>query len=146
MTQDLSGTYEVVVPVTLDAAKGPVTEGTVDLGHDDAALFLARGFVCEPNDRTAPTVQTQPVPPTLTEVRDTPPGPSGAGGTPETNGEGDASASLVELVGEGPAGALADKGVTTVEQAQAATDEDLDAIEGVGKKTIEKIRAASGPS
>ena len=48
MPEDMSGTYEVVLPVTLDAADGPVSEGTVELSHEDAEAFLARGLVRAP--------------------------------------------------------------------------------------------------
>ena len=147
MTEDLSGNYEVVLPITLDAAKGPIAEGTVELGHDDAAAFLARGFVREPGDRTAPVVQAQPVDPALTEVRDTPPDPNGEapnGGTPPNPGEAGGTppeGGLVEALGEDIAQTLAGEGITTVEQATAATDERLNAIPGVGTKAIKKIQA-----
>lgn len=142
MAEDLSGNYEVVLPITLDGAKGPITEGTVELGHDDAVTFLYRGFVREPGQSA---LAGQAVSTDLTEVRDTPiddpnggtpPDPNGGTGTDATG----ADASLVELVGEAPAEALAEKGITTVEQATAATAEELDAIPGVGTKTVEKIR------
>ena len=48
MPEDLSGTYEIVLPITLDPGEGPKTEGTVELSHEDAEAFLARGFVKEP--------------------------------------------------------------------------------------------------
>lgn len=138
---DLSGTYEVVLPITLNAAEGPITDGTVELGHDDAATFLARGFVREPNDRTAPTVTTQPVSPTLTEVRDTgtPPVPGEAGGIALPEGD------LVEVFGADTGGILSDAGYATVAEVQAATDEVLIGIDGIGPKRLEGIREALQP-
>lgn len=47
--RNLAGEYEVVLPITVDPAEGPVSSGTVELSHEDALVFLARGFVREPS-------------------------------------------------------------------------------------------------
>lgn len=49
---------------------------------------------------------------------------------------------LSELLGDDLASTLGAGGYESVEQVRAATDEDLDAVEGVGPKTIERIREA----
>lgn len=67
-------------------------------------------------------------------------GTSAAAGT--SNSATGADASLVEALGEDVASTLAGAGITSLAQAKAATNKDLDAIDGVGKKAIEKIRAA----
>lgn len=43
---DLSGKYEVVVPVVTEDGIKPMRE-TVELTHEDAETFLRRGFVKE---------------------------------------------------------------------------------------------------
>lgn len=45
--RNLAGEYEVVLPITVDPKEGPVTSGTVELSHEDAEVFLRRGFVRE---------------------------------------------------------------------------------------------------
>ena len=124
MEQDLSGTYEVVLPITLDAAKGPEAPGgTVDLGHEDAALFLSRGFVRKPGN---------PLPPaTSTALAETPGAPAMTPMPPPGLDRLDAATRAV----------LASAGFDTDEKVRAASDQDLQAIDGIGPGRLKQIRA-----
>ena len=122
MDQNLSGTYEVVLPITLDAAAGPVTEGgTVDLGHEDAALFLSRGFVRRPGN---------PVPPATSTALAETPGVSAAGAQPGLDRLDDATRA-----------ALASAGFDSDDKVRAASDQDLQSIDGIGPGRLKQIRA-----
>ena len=123
MEQDLSGTYEVVLPITLDAAAGPVTEGgTVDLDHEDAALFLSRGFVRKPGN---------PLPPaTSTALAETPGAPA-MGPTPPPG---------LDRLDDATRAVLASAGFDSDEKVRAASDDDLLKVDGIGPGRLKQIR------
>lgn len=68
----------------------------------------------------------------------------GESGDGTSNGASDTSTdkTLSELLGDDLASTLGAGGYENVEQVRAATDDDLEAVEGIGKKSVEKIRAA----
>lgn len=49
---DLSGKYEVVIPVATEDGIKPVGE-TVELSQADAEIFLRRGFVKKPERKSS---------------------------------------------------------------------------------------------
>lgn len=126
MEQDLSGSYEVVLPITLDPAEGPKTDGTVELGHDDAALFLSRGFVRKPGN---------PVPPATSTALSETPGVSATPATPPASQPG------LDQLDAATREALASAGFDSDAKVRAAEDATLMSINGVGEATVRKIRA-----
>lgn len=138
-----------------------VSGGTVTLSDEDAAPLLEAGAIvpagADPALSHDPEIVGYEGAGTGADGLGAASGGAGAGGgvssadTAETGGAGGADgtssgatgadASMVEALGEGPAAALAENGIATLEQAKAATNEQLDAIPGVGTKTVEKIRA-----
>jgi hypothetical protein len=129
MEQDLSGAYEVVLPITLDGAQGPVAAGnTVDLDHEDAALFLARGFVRKPGN---------PLPPATASTLSETPGVATAG-VPATT---DAPQPGLDRLDAATRAVLASAGFDAAEKVLAASDQDLLAIDGIGPGRLKQIRA-----
>lgn len=53
----------------------------------------------------------------------------------------DGGGSLADVVGDATAGDIVEAGIETIDEAKAATDEELAAINGVGDATIDKIRS-----
>lgn len=130
-----------------------VSDGTVTLSDEDAAPLLSAGAIVPAGADVSRSHDPEIVGYEGAGGADglSPASVGGGGGASgsdtaliqggTTASETGADASLVEALGEDTAGTLAGGGITTLEQATAATDEDLDAIPGVGSKTIEKIRA-----
>lgn len=56
-----------------------------------------------------------------------------------------ATGGLADLLEADLASTLEAAGYTTADQLRAATDEELDAVSGIGPKSVEKIRAAGFP-
>ena len=52
MANDLSGTYEAIVPVATAEGTKPAGE-KVKLSHEDAEIFLRRGFVKKPQRKSS---------------------------------------------------------------------------------------------
>lgn len=115
--------FEVLHPIRLSQDEPAKTEGIVRLAEDEAESFLARGVIR----------------PLLTSGD----GEDG-GSTTDTGEAGDNTpkSELAELLGEELAAILESAGYTSAEQVRGTSSEELDAINGVGPKSLQKIRAA----
>lgn len=139
--------YQVKSPVRLEDGEllpiGAVR--SLEEQDEDTRTFLNRGVIAlvPGQEDESPGGQQGGTGPTPSQSANVPAGQgTGDGGDNEGGGAASPDGALVEVVGEDMAETLTGAGITTLEQATAATNEELDAIEGVGKKTIEKIRAA----
>ena len=141
--------YEVKSPIRLeDGELIPIGEvKSLEEQDEDTQTFLARGVVVLVPGQEDDSAGDEGTGPTPSQSANVPAGQGsgdngGDGGDDEGGGAASPDGDLVEVVGEDMAETLTGGGITTLAQATAATNEDLDAIQGVGKKTIEKIRAA----
>ena len=104
--------------VTLDA-NDPTTKKFLD--YEAIRLVPGQGEVQdEPDETPSSTAPVSPAPPAPTVE----------------------SQALAEIFDADLASTLEAGGYTTLEQVRAASDEELNDVEGVGKKSIEKIRSA----
>lgn len=117
---NLSGKYETLIPVTTEDGVKPVGE-TVELTHEDAEVFLARGFVKE-TESASPGKVVEP------DEQDNTPDDDGAAELTVSEGAG-----REELIA---AGYIADSDV------RVASDKELLTLDGINKTKLEKIRDA----
>lgn len=114
--------YEILYPVRKDGELHK--EGLIELSGDDARIALERGTVR----------------PLL--------GGDGGDGGPTTDpgdaGDNTPKSELAEALGDDIAATLEAAGYTTAEQVRSAGEEELGAINGIGPKSLEKIRAELG--
>lgn len=116
-------TYEILYPIRLAQDEEPKTEGTISLEEEEARSFLDRGVIR----------------PLLTSGDG---GDGGATNNPGEPGENTPPSELAGLLGDELAATLESAGYTSVEQVRGTSSEELDAVNGVGPKSLQKIRAA----
>ena len=124
----------LVKPASEDRDLGPNEVKTVSLTEEEAQPFLATEAI-----RPVPTrqeVSADEEEPT-THVAPVSPAPS----APPVE---ESPVTLAEAFGEDTAETLEDAGYTSVAEVQAASDEVLLGIDGIGPKSLEKIRASQG--
>ncbi len=124
----------LVVPASEDPDLGPDEVKTVSLTAEEAVPFLNTSAVrLVPTPRQVPAGSDGGEGPTPTApVSPAPPAPP-----VETD-----TATLAETFGEDTAQILEDAGYVSVAEVRAASDEVLLGVDGIGPKTLEKIRAA----
>ena len=145
MASDSKKDYEVLHRIRLDdntlvkpaSEERPGTSEaevkTISLTEEEAQPFLATEAIRPVPTRRDASEEEEP----STHVAPVSPAPS----APPVEGS-EATATLAEAFGEDTAQILEDAGYTSVAEVQSASDEILLGIDGVGPKTLEKIRAA----
>jgi hypothetical protein len=103
---------------------------TVSLAEEEARPFLDTGAVRPVPTRRQASVSDDEEPSSTAPVSPAPPAP-----TVE-------SQALAEVFDADLASTLEAGGFTTVEQVRGASDEELNALDGIGKKSVDKVRKA----